>query len=262
MSNRSIASSWRPNALTMLCPVCISSTWPLSVPVRAHCCANCCCDRFATNDRDHDRQRHRQQRDDRQQRADPEHHRQDADDRAQGGDQLGQGLLERVGDVVDVVGDTAQRVAARMAVVVAQRQTGELQVDVPAHPVDGPLRDAGHDVRLPPGEDGARDVDRGDEQQHVAERLEVHAVRHGQAREQVRLLRLAGGPQRIDRLLLREAFRDLLADDAIEDDVGRRAEDLRAGDGTGHAQDRQAGRPGRSAEPRAEGCRRAAGTSP
>ena len=32
----------------MLCPVCISSTWPLSVPVRAHCCANCCCERLAT----------------------------------------------------------------------------------------------------------------------------------------------------------------------------------------------------------------------
>ena len=126
-----------------------------------------------------------------------------------------------------------------MAVVVAQRQTRELQVDVPAHPVDGPLRDAGHDVRLAPGEDRARDVDRGDEQQHVAERLEVDAVRHGQAGEQVRLLRLAGGPQRIDRLLLRQAVRDLLADDAIEDDVGRRAEDLRAGDGTGHAQDRK-----------------------
>ena len=28
-----IGSSWRPNTFTMLWPVCISSTWPLSVPV-------------------------------------------------------------------------------------------------------------------------------------------------------------------------------------------------------------------------------------
>ncbi len=48
-------------------------------------------------------------------------------------------LLERVGDVVDVVGDAAQRVAARMAVEVAQRHPRQLLVDVAAHPVDGPL---------------------------------------------------------------------------------------------------------------------------
>ena len=47
MSNLSIASCWRPNALTMLWPVCISSTWPLSVPVCAHWAAKCCDERLA-----------------------------------------------------------------------------------------------------------------------------------------------------------------------------------------------------------------------
>ena len=31
----------------MAWPVCISSTWPLSVPVRSHCLANCFWDRLA-----------------------------------------------------------------------------------------------------------------------------------------------------------------------------------------------------------------------
>ena len=29
----------------MACPVCISSTWPLSAPVEAHWATNCACDR-------------------------------------------------------------------------------------------------------------------------------------------------------------------------------------------------------------------------
>ena len=48
-SKVSIASCWRPNALTMLCPVCISSTCPLSLPVCIHWAANCCDERLATN---------------------------------------------------------------------------------------------------------------------------------------------------------------------------------------------------------------------
>ena len=87
---------------------------------------------------------------DREDRADREHHDQHADDGQQRRDQLGQALLERLADVVDVVGDAAQQVAARVAVEVAQRQPAELLVDVAAQPVDGPLGDAGHDVGLHP----------------------------------------------------------------------------------------------------------------
>ena len=187
-----------------------------------------------------DGQRDRQQRDDRQQRADPEHHQQDADDRAQRGDELGERLLERVRDVVDVVGDAAQRVAAGMRVEVAQGQARQLGVDIAAHPVDRPLGDAGHDVGLAPGEQRADDVDGRDEQEGVPERGEVDARagrRDGQAREQVGLLGLTGGAQRIHGLLLGHARGDLLADDTVEDDVGRVAQDLRADDGAGDAQD-------------------------
>ena len=67
---------------------------------------------------------------DRQERADRQHHDQHADDRQQRRDELGQALLERLADVVDVVGDAAQEVAARVAVEVAQRQPAELRVDV------------------------------------------------------------------------------------------------------------------------------------
>ena len=47
VSKRSIASCCRPKALTIECPVCISSTCPLSVPVRSHWAANCGCERRA-----------------------------------------------------------------------------------------------------------------------------------------------------------------------------------------------------------------------
>ena len=151
------------------------------------------------------------------------------------------------------------------AVEVAEREARQLRVDVAAHPVDGPLDDAGHDVRLAPGEQRAQDVDRRDEQEHVAERLKSMPSWPGvtvMAGEHVRLLGLAGGAQRIDRLLLGEAGRDLLADDAVEDDVRRVAEDLRTDDGAGHAQDGEQRRRGRSVVPRAGAARRDAGTMP
>ena len=58
-----------------------------------------------------------------------EHHDQHADDGEDRRDQLGQALLERLADVVDVVGDAAQDVAARLAVEVGERQAAELLVD-------------------------------------------------------------------------------------------------------------------------------------
>ena len=126
--------------------------------------------RAADDEDGHDeRGRHGQERDDRQERADRQHHDQDADDREQRGDQLGQALLERLADVVDVVRDPAQQVAARVAVEVAERQPAELLVDVLAQPVDGPLGDAGHDVALHPAEDRAHDVEPEQERDHAAE---------------------------------------------------------------------------------------------
>ena len=63
--------------------------------------------------RDDHRDRHRDQRDQRQQRRDPEHHGQHADHRQQRGEQLAQGLLQGLGDVVDVVGHPADSSSPR-----------------------------------------------------------------------------------------------------------------------------------------------------
>ena len=81
---------------------------------------------------DQDRHRHRDQRDQGQQRRDPEHHAEYADDRQQGGDQLGEGLLQGLRDVVGVVGGPAEHLAARLLVEVGQRQPGQLGLDLVA----------------------------------------------------------------------------------------------------------------------------------
>ena len=51
-----------------------------------------------------------------------------------------------VDDVVDVVGDAAEQLAARRAVEVAERQPVDLVLDVLAHPAHGALHDAVEDV--------------------------------------------------------------------------------------------------------------------
>ena len=159
-----IASSWRPKTFTMLWPVCISSTCPLSAPVRSHCAANCFCERFAIGDGHDDRERGSTSSEiGREQRADREHHDQHADDGEHGGDDLREALLQRLRDVVDVVGHARQDVAARVAVEVLERQPRELLVDLPAHAVDDLLRDAGHEVLLQPAEERAQQVDERDQ---------------------------------------------------------------------------------------------------
>ena len=74
-----MACFWRPKIFTMLCPVYISSTWPLRVPVRSHCSANCFCERLAISMATTADTGECDERDHRQQRADPEHHGQHAD---------------------------------------------------------------------------------------------------------------------------------------------------------------------------------------
>ena len=55
-----------------------------------------------------------------------------ADDRERRGEHLAQRLLEALRDVVDVVGDPAQQVAAGLAVDVGEGQAVELVLDVAA----------------------------------------------------------------------------------------------------------------------------------
>ena len=54
-------------------------------------------------------------------------------------DDLREALLQRVGDVVDVVRDTAEDVAAGVGVEVLERQPAELLVDLASQTVHGPL---------------------------------------------------------------------------------------------------------------------------
>ena len=85
-----------------------------------------------------------------EQRRDHEHHHQHADHREQRGEQLAQRLLQALGDVVDVVGDPAEQLAARLPVEVGQRQPVELVLDVGAQPEDGALHDVVEQVALQP----------------------------------------------------------------------------------------------------------------
>ena len=181
--------------------------------------------------------RHGDQRDARQQRADGEHHDQHPDQGEHRGDDLGEGLLQGGGDVVDVVGHPAQGVAARVVVEVLERQAGQLEVHLLAQAVDHPLHDAGHDVALQPLDHGGHQVDEGGQGQDAPQRREVHSLpgREGHAREHGGELRLSLGAQQGDGLLLGHPAGSLLADDPLEDEVGGAGEDLGPDDGEGDA---------------------------
>ena len=187
--------------------------------------------------REDERGRHGEQADRRQQRADGEHHDEHADDREGGGDQLGEALLQRRRDVVDVVGHAAEDIAARVLVEVLEGQPGELLIHAPPQAVDGALRHPCHGVLLHPGEDGARKVDGDQRQQDALQGAEIHAVARVQVHRGEHLGErvLALRPECRDGLRLCPAGRQPLADHAREQDVGRVAEDLWAKDGEGHA---------------------------
>ena len=200
----------RPKTFTSECPVYISSMWPLSLPVVAHCWMNCGCARLPISRRDQHRHRHGDQRDERQQRRDPEHHGQHADDGQQRGDELAQRLLQRLRDVVGVVGGPAEHLAARLLVEVAQRQPGQLRLDLLAQPVDAPA--ARRRWSAGPGAAPKHRRDRGrcasTQQQHRAERGRSRCpgrARRPSRRACRRACRWPLGAQPRDRLLLGDA---------------------------------------------------------
>ncbi len=168
----------------------------------------------------------------RQHRRDPEHHRQHRDHRHQRREQLAHRLLEALADVVDVVGDPAEHLAAGRAVEVGQRQPVDLLLDVLAHPADGVLHDPVEDVALQPRQQRRRDVHRERQQQHPADGVEVDALAGDHVvhrRQHVGEVVVAAGAEPLDRLRLGAAGRDLAAEQAGEDEVGGVAEDPRAG---------------------------------
>ena len=89
------------------------------------------------------------------------------DDGEQGGQQLAERLAQALLDVVDVVGDPAEQLAARLAVEVGQRQPVQLRLDVGPELVDGAGDDPGEDPAGPPLEQRADEVERHDEEQHL-----------------------------------------------------------------------------------------------
>ena len=109
-----------------------SSTCALSVPVWRHCATKLRLRPLGDGLHREHRERDGDDRDEREQRRDRDHHDQHADERQRRREQLAQRLLQALREVVDVVGDPAQHVAARLAVDVAQRHAVELVLDVRA----------------------------------------------------------------------------------------------------------------------------------
>ena len=196
-----------------------------------HCWTNFFWERLPIRAVSEEGQRDREERDEREQGRDDEHHRHHRHDGQQRGDELAQGLLEALGDVVDVVGDPAQQLASGLVVEVGQRQPVQLVLDVTAQPEDRPVDDPGEQVGLHPAEDRRHEVDPEDEEQDVPDGGEVDAeagpdvVHRG---EHVGHLALPGGPQALDGLGLGHPGGDALAEEPGEDEVGRPGEDLRA----------------------------------
>ena len=111
-----------------------------------------------------------------QQRRDPDHHRDHRDDGEQRGEQLAQRLLQALRHVVDVVGDPAEQLTARLAVEVRQRQPVELVLDVAAQPVDGAVDRDGEHPALDPLQQRGHEVEAEHEEQDLAQRREVDAL--------------------------------------------------------------------------------------
>ena len=194
-------------------------------------------DRRREGDRDGDRH----QGDEREHPGDAEHHRDHGHDGEHRGEQLAEGLLEARLDVVDVVRHPAEQLTTWLTVEVGQRQPVELGLDVLAEGEDGALD---HRCEQPAGEplqERRDDVEAHDEEEHLPESGEVDAhtgddIHPGQ---QVGQLALTTGAQALDDRCLARTRRQPGPEVALEDEVGRVAEDLRPDGAEDHADHRQ-----------------------
>ena len=193
---------------------------------------------------DHAHEREHDERHQRQLPGDGEHHPQHPhhrEDRRQG---AGQGLLQGVGDVVDVVGQATEQLAALNGIEVAQRQAVHLVLDLGAQPVEGLDRDAVDEPALKPVEQTRTHV----QAQHHRQDLAQAGVVDARAGDDVHRREHRGEvihpprPQGVDGLGLGGAGRQHRGDYALEDDVGGLAQHLggrhrqhdRAHGGQGH----------------------------
>ena len=200
-----MASFCRPNTFTMVWPVKVSSTCPLTLPVRSHWMVNCFCDRFAIS--------------------------------MVTMTEIGTVTMQMaasIGLIQNIMPSTPSRVSTDemicpkvccmacwmlsmslvtrlrmsprgMAVEVLQREPGQLLVDVLAQRVREAPYETGHQVRREPHEQRADQVDGDDDHEHLADRAEVdalagHDVFH--AGEHVGHLVLTRRAQACHRLLL------------------------------------------------------------
>ncbi len=188
-------------------------------------------------------ERDRGQGHERQQRRDPDHHDERADDREQRGQELADRLLQRLADVVDVVGGARHQLAALRAVDERERQPVQRGLHVVAQAADHPLHDGGGEPALPPHEARRQDVQHDRARQHPAELREVDALpgAHVGTEEHVRETVLAVGTQPLHDLGLARAGRQPARQVAAEDEVGRVPEEPRAEHGQGRADDTQRG---------------------
>ena len=180
---------------------------------------------------------HERDDDERHQRqlpGDREHHPHDAHDGEDRGQRPGQRLLEGVGDVVDVVGDAGEHLAALHLVEVGQRQAVDLGLHLLAQPVHGGHGDAVEQESLQPHEDRRGDVQHEHRGEDRAEATEVDALARPQVHGggHIRHVALPRGAQALDDLLLRDPLWQARGDDALEDDVRGVAQHL----GRGHGQ--------------------------
>ena len=160
-------------------------------------------------------------------------HGEDAGNRDDGVERLGEGLLERLGDVVDVVGDAREHVAARAAVDVGQGHAGKLVLDLGAHAPAGALDDARQDPPLDPQEDCGGEVEGENlqEDDHEGAGVEPAADDDVVGGEHVGVAVLAAGAQRLGELVAGQAVGQAAraqerAEDALEDDVRGAGEHL------------------------------------
>ena len=109
--------------------------------------------------------------------ADGEHHHEHAHDLRDRGDELRHGLVEALAEGVDVVGDAREHVALAVAVEVAHRHNSDLLGDLLAHAIADLLGDARHEPTLYEVACGARQVEAEQEQQGLADPVEVDGAR-------------------------------------------------------------------------------------
>ncbi|MCY1217324.1 hypothetical protein D9M72_292310 [compost metagenome] len=161
-----------------------------------------------------------------------EHHDHNADHSQRGTEQLREGLLQRLLDVVDVIGDTGKRVTALAGVEVVQRQPVELFLGIVTQFADHTHHQHVQDVALQPGENVRHEVHHqhnADEERQLLE-VDPHPRNEFHLGDHVREVVFALGAQPVDELVLADSGGQLFSHHSPEDDVHGLPQDLGGND--------------------------------